>query len=96
MPPSTKYVPEPVKIPSEEEVIARKPGYNVSQNEKMFVADEKYDTDAIVMDNEVEDAPVCEGGAAPNSLGCCPGEEYTYTDDGFMCCSADECFPPLE
>ena len=94
--PSTKYVPEPVKIPSEEEVIARKPGYNVSQNEKMFVADEEYDTDAIVMDNEVEDAPVCEGGATPNSLGCCPGEEYTYTDDGFMCCSADECFPPLE
>ena len=42
------------------------------------------------------DISVCEGGASPDSLGCCPGEEYTYTADGFMCCNDDECFPPIE
>lgn len=94
--PSTQYMPEPVKIPSEEEVLARKPGYNVSQNDKMFVADDVYDTETVVPDEPDEDAMVCENGSAPDSLGCCPGEEYTYTGDGFMCCSADECFPPLE
>ena len=94
--PIAKYEPEPVKIPSEEEVIASKPGYNVSQNEKMFVASPEYDTDTLVVDGEEPEIPLCEGGAAPDSLGCCPGESYQYTDDGFMCCSADECFPPLE
>ena len=93
------YEPEPVRIPSEEEVIASKPGYNVSQNEKMFVAAPDYDTETVVDFDEYaeeDSVPTCEGGAAPDSLGCCPGENYTYTDDGFMCCSADECFPPLQ
>ena len=94
--PMPTYEPEPAKVPSEEEVIANKPGYNVSQNEKMFVASEDYDTEMVYSDDS--DAPVseCEGGVAPNSLGCCPGENYTYTEDGFMCCNAVECFPPAE
>ena len=94
--PMPTYEPEPTKVPSEEEVIANKPGYNVSQNEKMFVASEDYDTEIVYSD--ASDAPVseCEGGVAPNSLGCCPGENYTYTEDGFMCCNAVECFPPAE
>ena len=94
--PSTKYEPEPVKIPSEEEVMARKPDYNVSQNEKMFVADDVYENELVLqLPEEETESLVCEGGAAPDSLGCCNGEEYTYTDDGFMCCNADECFPPM-
>ena len=86
--PVMAYEPEVARIPTEAEVIANKPGYNVSQNEQMFVASEDYDT-------EVVDS-VCEGGAAPDSLGCCPGESYTYTEDGFMCCNSVECFPPAE
>ena len=87
--PIAKYEPEPVYVPSEAEVMATKPGYNVSQNEKMFVASEDYDT-------EMTGIPICEGGVAPDSLGCCPGETYTYTEDGFMCCNAVECFMPAE
>ncbi|MBO4626113.1 MAG: hypothetical protein J5679_02435 [Alphaproteobacteria bacterium] len=86
--PVAKYEPEPANVPSAAEVMASKPGYNVSQNEKMFVAADNYETETGI--------PVCEGGVAPNSLGCCPGEEYTYTEDGFMCCNSVECFPPVE
>ncbi len=84
--PVVAYEPEVARIPTEAEVMASKPGYNVSQNEQMFVAAEDYDTEEI--------ESVCEGGAAPDSLGCCPGESYTYTEDGFMCCNSVECFPP--
>lgn len=53
---------QPVKIPTVEEVLARKPAYNVSQNEKMFVADADYETDddyVAVQEDVVEyDAPV--------------------------------------
>lgn len=39
---------EPVKkIPTEAEVLASKPSYNVSQNEKMFLADDDYETDEV-------------------------------------------------
>jgi len=133
--PVATYEPEKPRIPTEAEVLARKPGYNVSQNEEMFIASPEYDTEyvysddadadeyvepiidkepvsfneptviaepaeynqvaSVVLDDE-PDIPLCEGGANPDSLGCCPGEEYTYTDDGFMCCNSDECFPPLE
>ncbi len=41
--------PKPV-IPTEEEILAKKPSYNVSQNEKMFVADPKYETDEVAED----------------------------------------------
>lgn len=94
--PIPTYEPEPAKIPSEEEVIANKPGYNVSQNDKMFVASENYDTEIVYSDDAEAAISECEGGVAPNSLGCCPGENYTYTDDGFMCCNDIECFPPAE
>ncbi len=136
------YEPEKKVIPTEEEVLARKPGYNVSQNEKMFVAAPDYDTETIsksesVFDEGIEDLtysmdldvqPVsvsvpevvtsevavvepdatmampesepepesCAGGAPADEYGCCPGEEYSYTDDGFMCCTDDGCFPPLQ
>ena len=42
------YEPEKEPIPSEEEILARKPGYNVSQNEKMFVAVSDYDVEPVV------------------------------------------------
>ena len=145
--PVATYEPEKPRIPTEAEVLATKPGYNVSQNEKMFVAESDYDTDvayangetddydeyvdvdvdiepvvvkepitikepaivvaepepaeynqvaSVVFDDEPATTSVCEGGAATDSYGCCPGEEYTYTDDGFMCCNGDDCFPPVE
>ena len=99
--PIATYEPEPVKIPTEEEIMARKPGYNVSQNEKMFVSAQEYDVDDVVFVDEPEmeqepTASICEGGDAVDSLGCCPGETYTYTPDGFMCCNDVECFPPAE
>ncbi len=86
--PVVAYEPEVARIPTEAEVMASKPGYNVSQNEQMFIASEDYDTEGV--------ESICEGGAAPDSLGCCPGESYTYTEDGFMCCNSVECFPPAE
>ena len=87
--------------------MARKPGYNVSQNEKMFVSAQEYDVDDVVFVDEPEPevepeaepepaASICEGGDAVDSLGCCPGETYMYTPDGFMCCNDAECFPPAE
>lgn len=93
------YEPEPVVIPTEEEVIAAKPAYNVSQQEKMFVADEDYEIyetdEPEVVPEEVE---TCSGGAMPDMDGCCPGETLIGADDGtFACCSLDtgECFPPM-
>lgn len=95
------FEPEPVIVPTEEEVIATKPSYNVSQQEKMFVADEEYETDAPqVISEEVitEEVETCAGGASPDADGCCPGETLMSADDGSMaCCSFDtgECFPPM-
>ena len=94
--PAATYEPEPVRIPTEEEIMASKPGYNVSQNDKMFVASPDYDTEIVYAEEPEPVESVCDGGAAPDSLGCCPGETYTYTDDGFMCCNGTECFPPAE
>lgn len=140
--PVATYEPEKPRIPTEAEVLATKPGYNVSQNEEMFVASSEYDSDftydnddeyvdmdvdvepvvvkepitikepvvvamgpepaeynqvaSIVFDDDEPKSSICEGGAATDSYGCCPGEEYKYTDDGFMCCNDDECFPPVE
>lgn len=39
--------PEPVVVEAAEDILARKPAYNVSQNENMFVADEEYDTETL-------------------------------------------------
>ena len=119
------YEPEKKPIPTEEEVLARKPGYSVSQNEKMFVAAPDYDTETVVEqsatfspDTDVQPMPVvednipeivasdvvvgesepvtCADGAAADEYGCCPGEIYLYTADGYMCCAGDDCFPPLQ
>lgn len=41
----------------------------------------------------------CDGGAAPDMNGCCPGETYTdMGDQGFNCCpdAGGDCFPPIE
>lgn len=83
------------------DVLVNKPAYNVSQNEKMFVADPEYETDTpVVNDAQVieEVAETCADGAAPNADGCCSGEELTDMSDGSVACCAigtDECFPPM-
>ncbi len=94
--------PQPVSqpektIPTEEEIIASKPGYNVSQQEKMFVADNGYETDVKYVDDTLVENNVetCSDGKAPDMYGCCSGEEYTDIGDGYACCAGDECFPPL-
>ena len=86
--------PAPV-IESEEEIIASKPAYNVSQNEKMFVSGSEYDDSASYVN---EDVPLCPDGTEPDFNGCCTGEVYTDLGAaGFNCCpvSGGDCFPPL-
>jgi len=86
-------------IASEEEIIASKPAYNVSQQEEMFVAAPEYETDIVDYEEDASDVPTCEGGASPDANGCCPGEIFTDMEDGtFACCTSDgvECFPPME
>ena len=76
------------------DVIVDKPAYNVSQNDKMFVAAPEYETD-VAVEEEIE---TCADGAAPDADGCCAGEELTDVGDGaLMCCAVgtDECFPPM-
>lgn len=92
--------PEPVVIPTEEEVLASKPSYNVSQNEKMFVAAPEYDTETIYEETtvEAENLPMCPDGTVPDVNGCCAGEIYTNLGEaGFNCCpeTGGDCFPPL-
>ena len=93
-------------IASEEEVIASKPAYSVSQQEKMFVASPNYDTETIIKyddvyddaDADTADTPVCEDGKSPDAYGCCTGEVYSDMGDGTSACcviGGDECFPPL-
>lgn len=48
------------EVPTEEEVLARKPAYSVSQNEKMFVADEEYETEKGSEIEEFEESDVIE------------------------------------
>lgn len=76
------------------DMVVDKPAYNVSQNEKMFVADPEYETDVVVQ----EEIETCADGAAPDADGCCAGEELVDMGDGtVMCCAVgtDECFPPM-
>ena len=76
------------------DMVVDKPAYNVSQNEKMFVAAPEYETD-VVAQEEIE---TCADGAAPDADGCCAGEELVDMGDGtLMCCAigTDECFPPM-
>lgn len=76
------------------DMIVDKPAYNVSQNEKMFIAAPEYETDIAVE----EDIEPCADGAAPDIDGCCTGEELSDMGDGtLMCCGIEtgECFPPM-
>ena len=96
--------PAPKAIPSEEEIIASKPAYNVSQQEKMFVASPSYDTEFVsdVIEttagtNDITD-PTCDDGAAPDEYGCCAGEVYSDVGNGETACcnTSGECFTPLK
>ncbi|MBO5704706.1 MAG: hypothetical protein J6R99_01670, partial [Alphaproteobacteria bacterium] len=90
---------EPVEIiktdvVSEEEVLLDKPAYNVSQNDKMFVAPHDYETDTPV-ETVIE---TCADGNAPDADGCCAGENLMQLPDGSMACCSEgtgECFPPM-
>ena len=90
--------------------IVNKPIYNVSQQDKMFVAAPDYETDAPAKpvqdieyddyyDDASSDAAVCSDGALPDANGCCGGEVFTDMEDGtFACCQpvqGGECFAPL-
>lgn len=96
--------PAPKAIPSEEEIIASKPAYNVSQQEKMFVASPSYDTefvsDVIETTAGTKDItePTCDDGAAPDEYGCCAGEVYSDVGNGETACcnTSGECFTPLK
>ncbi len=109
--PTSPFVSDEVvtkKIPTEAEILASKPAYNVSQQEKMFVAEvaelEYVDEPvampepAVVTESVDEGVEMCAGGVAPDTDGCCPGEYLTDMDDGSVACCADgtdECFPPM-
>ena len=94
---SLRYVeeePEPVVLETEEEILAKKPAYGVSQNENMFVAAPEYETENV----EQEVIETCSDGNMPDGNGCCAGEVFTYMDDGtYACCvdDTDSCFPPM-
>lgn len=93
------------KIPTEAEVLASKPAYNVSQQEKMFVAETpepEYTAETVaepeytmaepeIISESVsaEEVEMCAGGTAPDTDGCCPGEYLTEMDDGTYACCAD-------
>lgn len=90
------------------ESVANKPIYNVSQQDKMFVAAPDYETDApaklaqnVEYDDydDTSDAAVCSDGALPDANGCCGGEVFTDMENGtFACCQpvqGGECFAPL-
>ncbi len=110
------FLTEPVEKPKIEPIkisidpIVNKPEYNVSQQEKMFVADPEYETDTPVDNNQnvvyPDEAPVsdsdgavCSDGALPDANGCCGGEVFTDMENGtFACCQpveGGECFAPM-
>jgi len=110
------FLTEPVEKPKIEPIsisidpIVNKPEYNVSQQEKMFVADPEYETDAPATDNQGvvytddvnvsdSDMAVCSDGALPDANGCCGGEVFTDMENGtFACCQpveGGECFAPM-
>lgn len=43
------------KVMTEEEILASKPAYGVSQNERMFMADEEYETDSATVVQEIDE-----------------------------------------
>ena len=95
---------QPVMIKPVEAILAEKPSYNVSQQEKMFVAAPDYETDGPVVeyaDEEmvVSSEAVCDDGSAPDANGCCAGETFADIGGGrYACCSeaTGDCFDPLK
>ena len=89
-------VPEPevVKVETEEEILAKKPAYGVSQNEKMFVADEYFETDrlgATVSEDEVVvvdmyDTPIIRPNEQVEEVLMCDGGAEP---DRFGCCPGE-------
>lgn len=87
------------------DVVVNKPAYNVSQNEKMFVAAPEYETDApaeyyqpepanTYVEEEVtaaddETVETCADGNAPDADGCCAGEYLTDMGNGEYACCVD-------
>jgi len=85
----------PAPAQPDAEPVVDKPAYNVSQNEKMFVADATYETDASAQVAAPDQ--MCDDGSAPDANGCCAGEELTDIGGEYVCCplSGGDCFPPL-
>ena len=82
-------------IPTEEEILASKPAYGVSQQDKMFVASPEYETAEVV---ETETIETCSDGNAPDADGCCAGESLSQLPNGQLACCSEttgECFPPM-
>ena len=86
------------------DIVVDKPAYNVSQNEKMFVAAPEYETDAPteyyqpapadeyavpVADVIEESVEMCADGNAPDADGCCAGEYLTDMGNGEYACCVD-------
>ena len=94
---------EAVVVPSEEDVLARKPEYGVNREEALFVADPEYETDEpatgtaidpiMVAEPEVEEevlleeVPLCEDGSEPDADGCCGDEVLMDVEGRMACCS---------
>ncbi|MCQ2599587.1 MAG: hypothetical protein MJ187_04425, partial [Alphaproteobacteria bacterium] len=78
----------------EDEILANKPAYNVSQPDDMVITNQEMD-----MDTPPFETPMCEDGSTPDDNGCCSGETFMVLDDGAPVCCPDggeECFPPLK
>jgi len=106
MPEPELVIPEPVYTESEVTVmetapaapVVNKPAYNVSQQDKMFVAAPDYETETMYTNTASTNNPVCDDGNRPDGNGCCTGEIFTDMEDGtYACCTSDgmECFPPM-
>lgn len=81
---STEPKPE---IPTEEEILASKPAYNVSQNENMFVADENYDTETLRQNNmQAVDTvgPSIVSAPVENQSGLNSSQASVASDDGYV------------
>ncbi|MDE6571001.1 MAG: hypothetical protein K2L95_02160 [Alphaproteobacteria bacterium] len=106
MPEPEPAIPEPVyqetdvtvMAPAPAQPVVNKPAYNVSQQEKMFVAAPDYETETMYTNTASDANLMCENGGRPDANGCCAGEIFTDMEDGtYACCTSDgiECFPPL-
>ena len=73
--------PEPVVFETEEEILAKKPAYGVSQNEAMFVADDSFETDRVAPVEVQEELDVVEFADTPVVSVDAPEYEYEYSDD---------------